>query len=229
MDNHLCATWCWMQECETNEKYNFVHIDRHADLRGCGYVDLLDELKKTPHIAFEDYLKIEFENAGRFKLFTWDNYIRACHYMFPNWFNTNFFFTQDDNDCDTNDWGYDKIYTRTECPLYVRTIFSQYIHEPSQYLEGFREQEMWNKKWIVNIDLDFFWDENKVLIFSEEFIGDFAKRLNEALNNIQVVTIALSPDCIGGECWDKKWDNVLHVMDLFKRHIPALSDWSVDV
>ena len=29
MDNHLSALWCWMQECDPDGKYNFMHIDRH--------------------------------------------------------------------------------------------------------------------------------------------------------------------------------------------------------
>ena len=33
-DNHLAAAWCWLQECEPNESYNFMHIDRHSDLKG---------------------------------------------------------------------------------------------------------------------------------------------------------------------------------------------------
>lgn len=32
MDNHLAAAWCWMQECDADTRYNFMHIDRHNDL-----------------------------------------------------------------------------------------------------------------------------------------------------------------------------------------------------
>ena len=32
MDNHLAAAWCWMQECSSEESYQFFHIDRHNDL-----------------------------------------------------------------------------------------------------------------------------------------------------------------------------------------------------
>ena len=33
MDNHLCATWCWLQECDFHSSYNFMHIDQHSDCR----------------------------------------------------------------------------------------------------------------------------------------------------------------------------------------------------
>ncbi|MFP9097729.1 UPF0489 family protein [Flavobacterium sp. RHBU_24] len=32
MDNHRCASWCWLQEIDTDKEYNYLHIDRHYDL-----------------------------------------------------------------------------------------------------------------------------------------------------------------------------------------------------
>lgn len=55
MDNHLSAAWCWMQECESEEMYNFIHIDKHSDLKGCGYPTEIISLRDNPHISFNDY------------------------------------------------------------------------------------------------------------------------------------------------------------------------------
>ena len=32
MDNHMAALWGWLQVCNPQEKYNFMHIDRHYDM-----------------------------------------------------------------------------------------------------------------------------------------------------------------------------------------------------
>jgi hypothetical protein len=44
------------------------------------------------------------------------------------------------------------------------------------------------------------------------------------MNNIQVITIALSPDCIGGDCWEEQWKNVIKVLDIMKNEICYLTD-----
>ena len=61
MDNHLAAAWCWMQECNPNEEYNFMHIDQHSDLKGCGNPSIIDFIKRNPKISFEKYKQIKSE------------------------------------------------------------------------------------------------------------------------------------------------------------------------
>ena len=224
MDNHLTAAWCWMQECNPNEDYNFMHIDKHSDLKGCGYPANIDFLKENPKISFEEYKNITYTTHEKFQFFQWDNYIRACHYLFPRWFNTNLFYTHDDNVCEENDWGYAKFPTQTMDALYVRNGITQFIKDKDSFINVTFEENMRIKKWIVNVDLDFFWDFDGVKVFDNQFIRDFAKRLNSTMNNIQVLTIALSPDCIGGVCWKDKWKNVIKVLDIMKNEIRYLTD-----
>lgn len=41
--------------------------------------------------------------------------------------------------------------------------------------------------------------------------------MNSAMQNIKVLTIALSPDCVGGNGMNEKWDNVIKVLNIFKK------------
>ena len=53
MDNHRDAAWCWLQQCKDEEKYNFMHIDRHYDM-GDYYKD---EDFRTGRIARDQALR----------------------------------------------------------------------------------------------------------------------------------------------------------------------------
>lgn len=227
MDNHLAAAWCWMQECSPNESYNFIHIDKHSDLKGCGFPQIIDSLKSNPYISFEEYKNITYTTGNEYKFFQWDNYIRACHYLFPNWFNTNLFYTHSRNESFANEWGYTSFPSQTMEALYVRSGITQFIKEQDTFVNVSFEEKMRKKKWIVNIDLDFFWDFDGVRIFDNQFIRDFAKKLNNAMENIQVITIALSPDCIGGNNWKDKWNNVFEVLNIMKMEMQYLRECSI--
>lgn len=223
MDNHLCAAWCWLQECNPDDKYNFMHIDRHADLRGCGYPQIIDFIRKNPHISFEKYRSLSYDNGRIYPFFQWDNYIRACHYLFPDWFKNNVFYTLDDNECSANSWGYDSFPTISRDALCVRHEMQQLIQKCNDY-PGFsfiHDNERKNK-WILNIDLDFIWDFNGIKVFDDEFIIDLSRIINNSLDKIQVLTIAFSPDCIGGYRIKQKWMNVAKVFNLMKKEIHGL-------
>ncbi len=218
-DNHLTAAWCWMQECEVGETYNFMHIDRHSDLKGSGHLKDIDCLKNNPRSSFEDYLKITYDNSDTYQFFQWDNYIRACHYLFPSWFNTNFFYVHESLYADDNSWGYKAFPFQRRQSIYVREDVTQFIEEANPHMGDGPIDDLWDKPWIVNLDLDFFWDSDKVKIFHNQFIRDFACRLRNSLRNIKVLTIALSPDCVGGDSLKMKWENVLEVLTIFKEEL----------
>lgn len=218
-DNHLTAAWCWMQECEKGEAYNFMHIDRHSDLKGCGHPEILDSLKINSKLPFEEYRALSYNNGNAYPFFQWDNYIRACHHIFPEWFNTNYFYVHEPLYADENLWGYQSFPYKKRNSINVREDISQFIEEISEYMGDGPEGDMWNKPWIVNLDLDFFWDDNKIRIFDTQFICDFARRLKRALGNIKVLTIALSPECVGGESLQQKWENAIDVLNIFNKEL----------
>jgi len=61
---------------------------------------------------------------------------------------------------------------------------------------------------ILNLDLDYFFLEigdNTIQVFTDDYIEAIAKSIKLAMDNIQVLTICLSPECCGG------WENALRV------------------
>lgn len=67
-------------------------------------------------------------------------------------------------------------------------------------------------KWIVNLDLDYFYESNDDGFFqllSDEYISMLAYKLKNIRDQIQVLTIALSPECC------RNWDNSLHALNIF--------------
>lgn len=228
MDNHLCAAWCWMQECHSKESYNFMHIDQHADLKGCGFLSNIEFLRNNPHIQFEEYKRISYTTDTEYQFFQWDNYIRACYYLFPGWFNSNLFYTDDDNECSANDWGYGELLTMSRDFSSLKQDVVKYIQNTViDTSEDLVVRDMQYAKWIVNIDLDFCWNYDGYKIINNDFIKEFGEILNKSMRNIKVLTIALSPDCIGGDDMEEKWENVRCVLDVLKKEIIGLNEFQL--
>lgn len=229
MDNHLGAAWCWMQECYKTARYNFIHIDKHSDLAGKGDFKIIEHLRCNQNITIDQYTQLSYDTGMRepFPSFQWDNYIRACLRLFPNWFNTNLLYTHDNN-AHNEHWGYPALKYQELDPSSVRYGITQFIENRTSFLgTSFSDEEMENRPWIVNLDLDFFWDFDGIKIFDNEFIKDLAACLQRAIPNIQVMTIALSPECIKGGTLEHGWTEVLKVLEIFKEEIPALQEFEL--
>lgn len=69
MDNHLSAAWCWLQSCDPEKKYNFMHIDRHYDMLECFNDDDLQPLRDNPKMPY-----VEFKNLKRTKDIEYDKF-----------------------------------------------------------------------------------------------------------------------------------------------------------
>lgn len=79
------------------------------------------------------------------------------------------------------------------------------------------------------MDLDFFWDSDGNKLYDDSYIRKFALCLNNSMNNIKVLTIALSPDCIPGSHLKEKWNNVIHVLDILKIDLRCLSESDLNI
>ena len=221
MDNHLSAAWCWLQSCDPKMKYNFMHIDMHYDLLRCFSIEDLQPLRDNPHMPYKDFLNLNRsrDSGNKTNLFRWDNYIMAAYYLQPDWFHTNIFLTHGEGESDN-------LQIIEKNPLDMDFWINQYIGEPSESLSGINGDDN-ELPWIVNLDLDVFYtkDYPYVQLFSDEFIRLIAQILNDNMPNIQVLTIALSPDCLGGRDLMEKWDNSFRILKIMSEKIECLKDF----
>lgn len=209
MDNHNAAMWCWLQEIDTTKKYNILHIDRHYDAR-TSHIDEsianipidLHELKITDFLSLK-YTDPNSQNAN--EIMQWDNYFPLFHRLYKSNIHRYHFFTHKEGTmCDEMDSLLD------EYPITGLFNLMDYIFD-------IKNSGPYN--WIVNIDLDYFFQhiddtDTTIRIISYDAIDFFLQKIKAYLNDkISVVTIALSPECCGG------WENSLDLMDYFAKKL----------
>src|SRR6218665_3747831 len=106
MDNHLAASWCWMQKVDVQQQYNLFHIDRHYDLLASQLDCWVEELKRQnfdfTRIPITDLLAIKYSPADspteKFPLFRWDNYLPILNRLHSNLIDSATFATHKDGD-----------------------------------------------------------------------------------------------------------------------------------
>jgi hypothetical protein len=196
MDNHLAASWCWLQKIDIYKEYNLFHIDRHYDLLH-SQLDWWIESLNNQNINLQNvtihevlslrYSHVDMPTNDSFQIFRWDNYITIFNRLFPNVIEHNTFATHKDGDI------IDEMNITEIEPWDLQDNLSFYINSNNK------------NKWIVNLDIDYFftnYDGAKYIqLFSDEFIVKIAKEIKKSINNIAILTIALSPEMCGG--WNK--------------------------
>lgn len=226
MDNHRDAAWCWLQQCKDGESYNFMHIDRHYDMGDFYSEDDLKFFKSNRNMNYSTYANL-MQKEERAKVMRWDNYIRLAYDLRPNWFRTNIFLTHRQGDvCETRRKNNMKIYELDT--LFMYSYMYQYLLNLSEFLDGVVKGSG-DLKWIVNLDLDVFFyhfDERiHTQLFSDDYIVEIGKLLQRALNKIQVLTIAISPDCLIGDDMEEKWRNGFRTIELLADKFYPLWDF----
>ena len=212
MDNHLGAAWCWIKTCLAQEEYGFIHIDRHLDLdRHPRCPKASFQAITNPEITLQDYLHLSWELLGSnpIKCFQWNNYILNCKEFYPQWFRPGVFLTKERPSLDYDGFTFNRF---PGCISILRDCFSS------------------NKKWIVNLDLDYFfmgrgYDDNDSerieCCYKESSIQHLMSVFSSNRDKIQVLTIALSPECCGG------MEHSLNVLGLISESIPELKQMEV--
>ena len=83
----------------------------------------------------------------------------------------------------------------------------------------------WGNK-VLNEWANKILEENPhIKLYSDKYIRHIAKLLNENMNKIQVLTIALSPDCVDGEDIKSKWNNSFQILKIMSEEIDDLKDF----
>lgn len=203
MDNHRLAMWCWLNELRPNansEEFNLLHIDAHPDLSPNGIVQFSKEQKDITAFSLAEYRNYRDLEAN-IPLIRWDNYLtffldRYKELVKP--YNT---FSA------THKMGSPQTLHHDVMPHELIKFMNNYLGEKIFYN---------NNRWIVNLDLDYFFSTQpeKLVLFSDEYLEALTLIIKKALaeKTIAVLTIALSPECCGS--WEKAEDLLFKMFNI---------------
>ena len=218
MDNHRAAAWCWLQACDRDKHYMFLHVDSHSDLLlDSNNLTTYKRILKNAPLPLNDYLELRHDGVNKARAFRWDNYIRPIHYLLPNWFTKAFFAFHQQYDIQRNDMMYSSSNYNGFNDSAMRVSSSGVL----DLLEGISTQS--ELSWIVNIDVDYFFSPN-VYTVSPNYIDLFAQRLHNCLKHVHVLTISLSPECCRKHSSRSEgWRNSIGLFNQIKSSVTELS------
>ena len=226
MDNHKSALWCWLQLCNAQKSYNFMHIDRHYDMQDFFCDEDLLPVKENPNLSYGEYSRL-LRKDGKYQVFRWDNYIIAGNELHRRWFHTNICISHKRGSWRPG-WGHTPLSIREEEPINMSWCIQHYIYKPEKDLDGFKGND-YRLPWIVNLDLDvFFTGDTKIQLFSDEYIRSFAELLQKSMKRIAVLTIAISPECLGGNDLKEQWRNGFRVLMIMSEKLECLKSFFSD-
>ena len=118
---------------------------------------------------------------------------------------------------------------KEENPLFMEECIDQYVDEPYKYLDGFKGND-YKLPWIVNLDLDVFYTGNSYIqLFSDDYIRRIAEIIQNNLDKkVAVLTIAISPDCLGGDEMRSKWANGMRLLRIMSDKLICLKSFEDD-
>lgn len=202
-DNHLCALWGWLHECNPDEEYTFIHIDHHNDLKIPNIVDRLKSIGNAK--TFDNFLRYReiHMDINEEPFLSYDTYIQIAHYSYPKWFDEILFLTKECNFTET--FNECRLNPMKNCKLSDSFIGAKekkgitYSCQLEKVLENMIQGKFQHKV-ILNLDIDYFFDCDLHIrdsYWSNEKIDEVAELLNTAMKsgNVRVLTIAMSPEC----------------------------------
>jgi hypothetical protein len=208
MDNHLAAAWCWMQKTNANEQYGFFHIDRHYDLLNNLSTDFIERNRELLTGSLSDYLNIKLDPKDKYPAVRFDNYIDLYRKLNPQMLTKYYFATHEDGSY------------LDEIDSYMPKIWE--MQDNISYWIGLNEAG----KWIINIDLDYFFqekDSNVFQLLTDEYVKFICEEIEREISKIEVITIALSPSFCGG------WKSAFRVLKLITDYfnLEFNPDWDI--
>lgn len=200
MDNHKCAAWCWAKNINDQTDFGLIHIDAHYDWsphdsqQGNSF-----NMPSSPlqSMSLEEYLPL--------KDVRWDNYLTIFLHQYGHCVNKLILATHNLSHeiCNerANTHKVDEELEIRNLPRLLKPILDLPV------------------KWIVNIDLDYFFTPNytnHIKFQSDEYIDDIANTLKVAIkqDKILCLTIALSPERCN-QLLEKGWRDSESICDHF--------------
>lgn len=195
MDNHRAAMWCWLQEIDPKNKYDFFHIDRHFDTLYSNIDSWLKILPDLTPLGLDEYLNLA-EKDGRTPVIQYANYLSIFLERYASSLDTCWFSTY--NEGDKPRWKN----SQTPPPKSLPSGLEYWLEDSK-------------RQWIINLDIDLFFcndaSDGQMQFHSDSYIesiGNAFKRQKDK-GKIAVITIALSPEWSGGWEEAKRVCNIL--------------------
>lgn len=194
----------WLQHIDTNKKYHFIHIDTHYDTLASNLQPWVNSLPANlKDLTIEEYINLKYQRGmEEFPVIRWDNYIPIFNALYGDIILDYVFYTHGCGTTGTK--ALDKV---QEWPIV--TMFEN--------LESLINEN--KEKTILNLDIDFFFanqDDHYFQLFSDESIEILFNQIKNCLlktNKIEVISVALSPECCGG------WSNSLKIYNKLAKQL----------
>ena len=178
MDNHRAALWCWQQHIDLYaEAHSLIHIDRHYDALQASLSDHMAIMPDLRGLPIQDYLAATIDLSPPAPLFRWDNYLSIYLERMSGQLDLLRLLTHGDGD-------------RPKFRKIMESGCDELPQNIDYWLEG---------RWIVNIDLDYFFcadaEDGFIQMFSGKYLDATFQGLRRAMDsgNVAVVTVCLTP------------------------------------
>lgn len=188
MDNHRAALWCWLQHLPPGQVCELMHIDWHTDTLNSAMEEWLAASPDVRNVSLDEYLAATYpapRTGEPWTLFRWDNYLSIFLVTHADQLVRGYFATHQDGDEPLHDR------LQTVPPWDLPGNISYWIDEATV-------------PFIVNVDLDYFVysraNHRYAPFFSQEYFEEVFGAIRDKLREgkISVLTLCLSPECVGG-------------------------------
>lgn len=210
MDNHMAAGWCWLHHLNAKENYGFLHIDTHDDLVNNEAPVYMRSLGLDRSTSLETYTSIPTGSPLGHDikpLFRYDNYIGNLNDIFPSFFSPSIF----------------AVNERQEVP--AGYIVDRFI-EPDKLIDDLGHVIQSRKKWILNLDIDYFFREesnnNYIQFLDDNYVDSLCAEILKNKDRIAIITIAMSQYFCGGWTNSKRVTERIAANLEFKIELPEI-------
>ena len=165
-------------------------------------------------ITFTEYINQSiYKNGIRVQLFQCESYIRPMAKLFPQWFTKCVFAVH-------NRLNLDKYQEAVRSLSLKDELNSPCIIKPDKINTVLTIVSRYDCKWILNIDIDYFYLENRQVL-EDNFFQQLRTPFLKARKNFHVITIALSPT------WCRNLSDSFAKLKLLSNLIPEINHFDL--